>query len=50
MQRETREALAAGATTTPMLFAAGEVVSGVPDAGLLARLGYHDQVRIQKTH
>jgi len=49
VQRETREALAAGATTTPMLFAAGEVVSGVPDTGLLARLGYDVQVRIQKT-
>jgi protein-disulfide isomerase len=49
VQRDTREALAAGATTTPMLFAAGEVVAGVPDAGLLARLGYDAQVRIQKT-
>jgi len=49
VQRETREALAAGATTTPMLFAAGIVHPGVPDGDLLARLGYPDQVRIQKT-
>ena len=49
VQRDTREALAAGATTTPMLFAAGIVHAGVPDGDLLARLGYPDQVRIQKT-
>ncbi|MDX6675982.1 MAG: hypothetical protein QOE31_34 [Solirubrobacteraceae bacterium] len=49
VQRDTREALAAGATTTPMLFAAGDVHQGVPDGDLLARLGYPDQVRIQKT-
>ena len=49
VQRETREALAAGATTTPMLFAAGIVHPGVPDGDLLARLGYPDPVRIQKT-
>jgi protein-disulfide isomerase len=49
VQRDTREALAAGATTTPMLFAAGEVIAGVPDRGLLARLGYDAEVRIQKT-
>ncbi len=49
VQRDTREALAAGATTTPMLFAAGIVHPGVPDGGLLARLGYPDRVRIQKT-
>jgi protein-disulfide isomerase len=49
VQRDTRAALAAGATTTPMLFAAGAVRSGVPDSAYLARLGYHDQVRIPKT-
>ena len=49
VQSDTRAALAAGATTTPMLFAAGGVHSGVPDRGYLARLGYHDEVRIQKT-
>ena len=49
VQRDTRAALAAGATTTPMLFAAGSVHSGVPDGDYLARLGYHDPVRIQKT-
>jgi protein-disulfide isomerase len=49
VQRETRAALAAGATTTPMLFAAGGVRSGVPDRDYLAGLGYHDGVRIQKT-
>jgi len=47
--RDTRAALAAGATTTPMLFAAGEARSGVPDSAYLQRLGYHDQVRIPKT-
>lgn len=50
VQRDTREALAAGATTTPMLFAAGNVLSGVPDADYLRRLGYHGPVRIQKTN
>lgn len=49
VRRDTRAALAAGATTTPMLFAAGSVLSGVPDGDYLARLGYHDPVRIQKT-
>ncbi len=49
VQRDTRAALAAGATTTPMLFAAGEVLSGVPDSAYLARLGYDDVVRIPKT-
>jgi len=49
VQRDTRAALAAGATTTPMLFAAGTVHPGVPGAGLLASLGYHGQVRIPKT-
>ena len=49
VQRDTRAALAAGATTTPMLFAAGIVHSGVPDGDYLARLGYDDRVRIPKT-
>ena len=49
VQRDTRAALAAGATTTPMLFAGGIVHSGVPDGDYLARLGYHDTVRIPKT-
>jgi protein-disulfide isomerase len=49
VQRDTRAALAAGATTTPMLFANGAVLSGVPDSEYLVRLGYHDPVRIQKT-
>ncbi len=49
VQRDTRAALAAGATTTPMLFAAGKLHAGVPDGGYLADLGYHDQVRIPKT-
>ena len=49
VQRDTRAALAAGATTTPMLFAAGNVHAGVPDGDYLRRLGYHETVRIQKT-
>ena len=49
VQRDTRAALAAGATTTPMLYAGGAVHQGVPDRGYLARLGYHGQVRIPKT-
>ena len=48
VQRDTRAALAAGATTTPTLFAGGSVHPGVPDGGYLARLGYHDGVRIPK--
>ena len=49
VQRDTRAALAAGATTTPMLFAGGLAQPGVPDADYLRRLGYHDGVRIPKT-
>ena len=49
VQRDTREALAAGATTTPTLFAAGIVHPGVPDDGWLARLGYDGVVRLPKT-
>ncbi|HEY1538013.1 MAG TPA: DsbA family protein [Solirubrobacteraceae bacterium] len=49
VQRDTRAALAAGATTTPMLYAGGEVLSGVPDSAYLVRLGYDGHVRIPKT-
>jgi len=48
VQRDTREALAAGATTTPTLFAAGIVHPGVPDGEWLERLGYDEVVRLQK--
>jgi protein-disulfide isomerase len=46
VRRDVRAALAAGATTTPTLFFEADVHSGVPDASLLARLGYDDEVRI----
>ena len=48
VQRDTRAALAAGATTTPTLFFAETAHAGVPDGDLLARLGYDDGVRIPK--
>lgn len=48
VREDTRAALAAGATTTPTLFAAGSAHSGVPDAEWLAGLGYHGGVRIPK--
>ncbi|MEA2157292.1 MAG: hypothetical protein QOE11_3432 [Solirubrobacteraceae bacterium] len=48
VRRDVRAALAAGATTTPMLFCGGAAHSGVPDECLLARLGYHDGDRIPK--
>ena len=48
VRRDVRAALAAGATTTPMLFFGASVHSGVPDPGLLARLGYDERVRIPK--
>jgi protein-disulfide isomerase len=48
VQRDTRAALAAGATTTPTLFVGASPLSGVPDAEWLAQLGYHDRVRIPK--
>lgn len=48
VRRDVHAALAAGATTTPMLFAGETVHSGAPDAGLLARLGYDGAVRIPK--
>ena len=48
VQRDTRAALAAGATTTPTLFAAEGPRLGVPDGEWLAQLGYHDRVRLPK--
>jgi protein-disulfide isomerase len=48
VRRDVRDALAAGATTTPTLFFGSEAHSGVPDRGLLARLGYDDGVGIPK--
>jgi len=39
VQRDTRAALAAGATTTPTLFVGDTPLSEVPDDGWLARLG-----------
>jgi protein-disulfide isomerase len=48
VRRDVRAALAAGATTTPTLFFASETHSGVPDSGLLARLGYDGGVGIPK--
>jgi protein-disulfide isomerase len=49
VQRDTRAALAAGATTTPTLFVGESPHSGVPDSEWLAQLGYHDGVRIPKS-
>ena len=48
VQRDTRAALAAGATTTPTLFVGQTPQSGVPDGEWLAHLGYDDDVRIPK--
>jgi protein-disulfide isomerase len=48
VQRDTRVAIAAGATTTPMLFANGSAHSGMGVGELEALLGYHDLVRIPK--
>ena len=39
VQRQTRAALAAGATTTPTLFAGNSPLSGVPDERWLTQLG-----------
>lgn len=39
VQRDTRAALAAGATTTPTLFLGDSLLSGVPDHDWLAQLG-----------
>ncbi len=49
VREHTRAALAAGATTTPTLFAGERAHSGVPDAEWLAGLGYHGGVRIPKS-
>ncbi len=49
VQRDVRAALAAGATTTPALFAGEITHPGVPDAELLALLGYDGSVRLPKT-
>jgi protein-disulfide isomerase len=48
VQRDTRAALAAGATTTPTLFVGDDPLSGVPDEEWLAQLGYDGRVRIPK--
>lgn len=48
VQRDTRAALAGGATTTPTLFLGDRPLSGVPGHDWLAQLGYHDRVRISK--
>ncbi len=48
VREQTRAALAAGATTTPTMFAGESVVAGVPDGDWLARLGYDGGVRIPK--
>jgi len=48
VREDTRAALAAGATTTPTMFAAESVHPGVPDPEWLAGLGYHGGVRIPK--
>jgi len=48
VQRDTRAALAAGATTTPTLFVGDSPLSGVPDGEWLAQLGYDGRVRLPK--
>ncbi|MBW3608304.1 MAG: DsbA family protein [Actinobacteria bacterium] len=40
VREDTRAALAAGATTTPTIFAGDSAYSGVPDGDWLARVGY----------
>jgi protein-disulfide isomerase len=50
VQRDTRAALAAGATMTPTLFAGCAPLCGVPDGDWLAQLGYDARVRIPKQH
>jgi len=49
VQGDVRDALAAGATTTPTLFVDGIAHAGVPDRRLLGGLGYDGAVRIPKT-
>ena len=48
VQRDTRAALAAGATTTPTLFVDKTLQSGVPGDEWFARLGYDGGVRLPK--
>jgi protein-disulfide isomerase len=48
VQRDTRSAIAAGATTTPALFIDGAVHSEMPDGEFALPLGYHDELRIPK--
>ncbi len=48
VQRDTRAALAAGATTTPTLFVDGAPLPGIPDGEALRHLGYDERVRIPK--
>jgi protein-disulfide isomerase len=48
VQRDTRAALAAGATTTPTLFTGKTLQSGVPGGEWLAQLGYDGSVRLPK--
>jgi protein-disulfide isomerase len=49
VRADTRAALAAGATTTPAVFAGAAMPHfGVPDADWLGRLGYDGAVRIPK--
>jgi protein-disulfide isomerase len=50
VQRDTRAALAGGATATPTLFAGATPLCGVPDGEWLAHLGYDGAVRISKQH
>lgn len=48
VQRDTRAAIAAGATTTPTLFVGESAHSGMPDSEFEALLGYHEAIRIPK--
>lgn len=49
VQRDVRDALAAGATTTPTLFIDGVAHPGVPEHDLLSGVGYDGRVRFSKT-
>ena len=48
VRRDTRAALAAGATTTPTLFIGETLQPGVPDDEWFAQLGYDEAVRLPK--
>jgi len=48
VRRDTREAIVAGATTTPALFTGRDGHFGTPDDEFFLRLGYDDRVRIPK--